>query len=275
MDPVSSTLNATLTSTTSISQLAALFQCPVCTEYALPPILQCENGHHLCATCRENVTRCPICRAPKGSNRNLALDRLAQTTVFPCKYRTFGCSAAFLIAAKKKHEMTCEHGPSRCVLGGQTCKWTGPLKRLVDHILRWHGFVPRLQGENILITATRFNREEAFSWFALQTCLGRDFVIVLKKSSNGSCCKHFLGLVALVGSNREARNFVYRLRLCGTKHRLTWEASMKGIFSLAERIERGDGLLFDFTTAQRLCNGTNLIMDVAISAAALCGDKAP
>ncbi|XP_037526238.1 E3 ubiquitin-protein ligase sina [Rhipicephalus sanguineus] len=254
--------------------ISGLFQRLLGREHPLSKVMQRENSYQLFGHCvGSQVTYCDS-RLSEGSNRNLALDRLAQTTVFPCKYRTFGCSAAFLIAAKKKHEMTCEHGPSRCVLGGQTCKWTGPLKRLVDHILRWHGFVPRLQGENILITATRFNREEAFSWFALQTCLGRDFVIVLKKSSNGSCCKHFLGLVALVGSNREARNFVYRLRLCGTKHRLTWEASMKGIFSLAERIERGDGLLFDFTTAQRLCNGTNLIMDVAISAAPLCGDNA-
>ncbi|KAH7938884.1 hypothetical protein HPB52_001824 [Rhipicephalus sanguineus] len=197
MDPVTSALSATYaqTSATSISELAVLFECPVCRDYALPPILQCENGHHLCATCRQSVTRCPVCRARKG--------------------------------------------------------------------------------ENILITATRFDRAEAFCWFALQTCLGRDFVVMLKKRSNNSCCKHFIGLVALVGSSLEAQNFVYRLQFCGAKHRITWEARMQGIHSLAESVESGEGLLFDSSTARRLCNGTDLIMDVAISVAALCGDKAP
>lgn len=50
----------------SLSQLASLFECPVCRDYALPPIMQCHNGHHLCAACRKKVHTCPICRAPKG-----------------------------------------------------------------------------------------------------------------------------------------------------------------------------------------------------------------
>ncbi|KAH7982258.1 hypothetical protein HPB52_003547 [Rhipicephalus sanguineus] len=277
MGPVTSALSATYaqTSATSISELAVLYECPVCRDYALPPILQCENGHHLCTTCRKSVTRCPVCRARKGKNRNLALDRLAETTLFPCKYGSIGCTAALRIAAKKKHEMACEYRPCPCVLGWETCSWTGPLEQLVDHILRSHGFVTRLQGENILITATRFHRVGAFCWFALQKCLGRDFVVMLKKRSNNSCGKHFIGLVALVGSSLEAQNFVYRLQICGAKHRITWEARMQGVHSLAESVESGEGLVFDSSTAQRLCNGTDLIMDVAISAAALCGDKAP
>ncbi|KAL3208767.1 hypothetical protein MRX96_052462 [Rhipicephalus microplus] len=74
------------------------------------PIMQCENGHHLCAPCRKNVAMCPVCRAPKGNNRNLALEKLAESTLFLCKYRSKGFTASLLIADKKGHENSCERG---------------------------------------------------------------------------------------------------------------------------------------------------------------------
>ncbi|KAH7949045.1 hypothetical protein HPB49_004482 [Dermacentor silvarum] len=48
--------------------LAALFECPVCRDYALPPIQQCENGHLVCSSCKTKTPRCPICRRPRGGN---------------------------------------------------------------------------------------------------------------------------------------------------------------------------------------------------------------
>ncbi|XP_075724223.1 uncharacterized protein LOC119183261 isoform X2 [Rhipicephalus microplus] len=99
--------------TTSVSQMSTLLECPVCGNYALPPIMQCENGHHLCAPCRKNVAMCPVCRAPKGNNRNLALEKLAESTLFPCKYRSKGCTTSLLIAEKKRHENSCERGRER------------------------------------------------------------------------------------------------------------------------------------------------------------------
>lgn len=39
----------TLSGTTaSNSDLASLFECPVCFDYVLPPILQCQSGHLVC-----------------------------------------------------------------------------------------------------------------------------------------------------------------------------------------------------------------------------------
>lgn len=51
----------------STSALASLFECPVCFDYVLPPILQCQNGHLVCSTCRQKLTCCPTCRGPIGS----------------------------------------------------------------------------------------------------------------------------------------------------------------------------------------------------------------
>nr|XP_037291377.1 E3 ubiquitin-protein ligase Siah1-like [Rhipicephalus microplus] len=224
--------------TTSVSQMSSLLECPICRNYALPPIMQCENGHHLCAPCRKNVAMCPVCRAPKGNNRNLALEKLAESTLFPCKYRSKGCTTSLLIADKKRHENSCE------------------------------------RGENVVVTATNFRRVEAFCWMALQTCLGRDFVVMLRKRNNRASSHRFLGAVLLIGSSEEARRFLYQFDLRGAEHRLSWSARTRNLHSQADTDRSGDGLVLDMSTAERLCNGADLIMDVTISnAPSLSGDN--
>ncbi len=46
--------------------LVSLFECPVCFDYALPPILQCQSGHIVCSQCRQKLSSCPTCRGPLG-----------------------------------------------------------------------------------------------------------------------------------------------------------------------------------------------------------------
>ena len=52
----------------SNSELAALFECPVCYDYVLPPILQCQSGHLVCSSCRSKLTLCPTCRGTLGTH---------------------------------------------------------------------------------------------------------------------------------------------------------------------------------------------------------------
>ncbi|KAL1484843.1 hypothetical protein MTO96_049934, partial [Rhipicephalus appendiculatus] len=108
--------------------------------------------------------------------------------------------------------------PCSCVLGEENCSWTGQPEKLADHILSAHGFIPRLQGESVVVTAPNFDSVQNITWFALQTCHGRDFLVMLNKSGENSSFKHFFGVVVLVGSNEDARRFQYRLKLCGSDH---------------------------------------------------------
>lgn len=48
------------------ADLASLFECPVCFDYVLPPILQCQSGHLVCSNCRPKLSCCPTCRGPLG-----------------------------------------------------------------------------------------------------------------------------------------------------------------------------------------------------------------
>lgn len=67
-------------------ELTALFECPVCFDYVLPPILQCQAGHLVCNPCRQKLSCCPTCRGPlTPSIRNLAMEKVASTLPFPCK----------------------------------------------------------------------------------------------------------------------------------------------------------------------------------------------
>lgn len=69
-------------------ELTSLFECPVCFDYVLPPILQCQAGHLVCNQCRQKLSCCPTCRgALTPSIRNLAMEKVASAVLFPCKVR--------------------------------------------------------------------------------------------------------------------------------------------------------------------------------------------
>lgn len=102
--------------------LLALFECPVCFEYVLPPILQCENGHLICKNCRGMITSCPSCRVLFGPNniRNLILEKLSCKVRFPCKYSSNGCLEVFYHKEKTEHEETkCLFKPFLCPCPGE------------------------------------------------------------------------------------------------------------------------------------------------------------
>ncbi|KAH7939791.1 hypothetical protein HPB52_017450 [Rhipicephalus sanguineus] len=246
-----------------LTTLLDILECPVCREVIQPPFLQCRNGHLICAQCRRKSTTCPVCRARKDRIRNVGLEKLVDSARFPCSYAPRGCTESFPLSGKAQHEEYCYFGPFRCVLGPEACKWAGPREELVDHVVRAHPFIPRFRGNPTAFTAARFDRPEGFSWFAVVTCLGRDFIAALKKSGTAGHSKMSTA-VAVVGSSEEQRSYHYRLEFCGDRNRLTWEAEMKGINSLSRCIESGDCLVFDLSTAQQLLNGADLVMELSI-----------
>ena len=90
------------------SDLASLFECPVCFDYVLPPILQCHAGHLVCSNCRPKLTCCPTCRGQLGGNiRNLAMEKVASTVMFPCKYSSGGCGVSLLHTEKVGMRIMC------------------------------------------------------------------------------------------------------------------------------------------------------------------------
>ncbi|KFM63131.1 E3 ubiquitin-protein ligase SIAH1-like [Stegodyphus dumicola] len=254
------------TSNPTTADLASLFECPVCFDYVLPPILQCQNGHLVCASCRLKLTCCPSCRGPIGNIRNLAMEKVATTVFFPCKYSQSGCKQQLMHTEKTDHEELCEFRPYSCPCPGAQCKWFGSLDQVMPHLMHSHKSITTLQGEDIVFLATDINLPGAVDWVMMQSCFGHHFMLVLEKQEKVDGHQQFYAIVQLIGSRKQAENFIYRLELYSHRRRLTWEATPRSILEgVTPAIMSSDCLVFDTNIAQIFADNGNLGINVTIS----------
>ncbi|KFO27467.1 E3 ubiquitin-protein ligase SIAH1 [Fukomys damarensis] len=264
--PPSQRVPALTGTTASNNDLASLFECPVCFDYVLPPILQCQSGHLVCSNCRPKLTCCPTCRGPLGSIRNLAMEKVANSVLFPCKYASSGCEITLPHTEKADHEELCEFRPYSCPCPGASCKWQGSLDAVMPHLMHQHKSITTLQGEDIVFLATDINLPGAVDWVMMQSCFGFHFMLVLEKQEKYDGHQQFFAIVQLIGTRKQAENFAYRLELNGHRRRLTWEATPRSIHEgIATAIMNSDCLVFDTSIAQLFAENGNLGINVTIS----------
>ena len=250
----------------SFQDLLNLFECPVCFDYALPPIVQCQSGHIVCSNCRPKLNCCPSCRSPLGNIRNLSMEKLANQVLFPCKYSNSGCSTSMQHSEKYEHEDTCEYKPYNCPCPGASCKWQGSLEQVMPHLIQQHKSITTLQGEDIVFLATDITLNGAVDWVMMQSCFGHHFMLVLEKQEKYDGHQQFFAIVQLIGTRKQAEQFVYRLELNGHKRRLTWEATPRSIHDgVQTAIMNCDCLVFDTAIAHLFADSGNLGINVTIS----------
>lgn len=237
--------------------IKSLFECPICFDYAVPPIYQCQNGHLVCQGCSSKITHCPTCRVPISdpSIRNLQLDRLANSFQFPCKYNFNGCQWKSYWFKKREHEDNCEFISYSCPCPGTACKWTGLLSQVMPHLSEHHKSITTLSGEDIVFLATDINLKGAVDWVMIQSCFNHHFLLVLEKQELKNGQQQFFAIVQLIGSQKEAEKFKYKLELSsnmvGQVKRLQWEATPRSILDgIQAPISTYDCLVFDARMAQ-------------------------
>jgi len=116
-------------------------ECPVCTEYVRPSITLCANGHKICNICRQKFYNCPTCAKEFVNTRNLALEDLAGQVMYPCKYRSYGCTETFNHDKIVGHQATCRYSPQVCPvakLAIGNCSWTGSYNDIKGHLQENH-----------------------------------------------------------------------------------------------------------------------------------------
>ncbi|CDS42403.1 e3 ubiquitin protein ligase siah1 [Echinococcus multilocularis] len=259
---------------TNSMDLVSLFECPVCMDFALPPILQCQSGHIVCASCRSKLSSCPTCRGNLENIRNLAMEKLAASILFPCKYALTGCAETFHYTVKAEHESVCEHRPYSCPCPGTSCKWLGQLDQVMPHLLQSHKSITTLQGEDIVFLATDITLPGAVDWVMMQSCFGHYFMLVLEKQERVSPDQFFFALVLLIGTKKQADQFVYKLDLTASTRRLTWEATPRSIHDgVQTAIANSDCLVFDSNMAQLFADNGSLGINVTISRARVNGSS--
>jgi len=257
-----------LTGTTvSNNDLASLFECPVCFEYVLPPITQCKSGHLVCGNCRPKLTRCPTCRVPLTSIRNLAMEKVANLVLFPCKYTSSGCGKTMPPTEKADHEEHCEFRPCRCPCPGTSCGWQGSMDAVVPHLMQhYNESIITLRGEVVVFLAVNINLAGTLEWVMLQSCFGFHFLLVLEKLEIYDGHQKFFAVVQLIGTREQAENFTYQLELNGNRRRLSWEATPLSIHEgIATALINSDCLIFDSEVAELFAENGNLSIDVTIS----------
>ncbi|XP_049824268.1 E3 ubiquitin-protein ligase SIAH1A-like [Aethina tumida] len=88
-------------------ELISCFECPVCYNYAHPPLRPCVSGHIFCNDCWAKVSNCPMCRERKSSARDLVLESIHGKLTFPCKFASAGCMVTRKGDVLKAHEQKC------------------------------------------------------------------------------------------------------------------------------------------------------------------------
>nr|XP_037287921.1 E3 ubiquitin-protein ligase Siah1-like [Rhipicephalus microplus] len=135
----------------SEDSMVSLFECPVCLDSVLPPIVQCRNGHLVCSSCRANVDTCPVCREQLDDIRNLALEKIAEKVKFPCKFKSSGCTLMLSAADKLMHQGVCLFRFFRCPHPSGQCQWQGCADEVRGHLLSAHPFVSALKDKEIML----------------------------------------------------------------------------------------------------------------------------
>ena len=125
-------------------ELLKELECPVCLKYMASPIKMCENGHNICGGCKERLSECPSCKEKFINARNLTLQKIAATAVYPCKNCEAGCEETFSLDDRNKHLSVCVYRNRKCPVSIMTdvdCSWTGTLSDIPLHIRAKHDSV--------------------------------------------------------------------------------------------------------------------------------------
>ncbi|XP_039089859.1 E3 ubiquitin-protein ligase SIAH1-like [Hyaena hyaena] len=251
--------------TAASNDVKSLFECQECCGFVLPPIPQCENGHLVCRSCRPKLTRCPICKGQLGSIRNLALEKVADTMLFPCKYTSCGCEKTLRHTEKADHEEICKFRPYPCPCPGTCCKWRGALHAISPHLMQHHESVTTIEGADVVFLATNINIPGPIDWVMLQHCFGFHFMLVLEKQEIHEGHQQFFAIAQLLGTRKQAENFAYRFQLTSETRRLTWEGTPRSIDErIAAAIVKSDCFVFETNTAEFFAEDNNLSISVTI-----------
>ncbi|EDV28832.1 E3 ubiquitin-protein ligase SIAH2 [Trichoplax sp. H2] len=247
------------------SSIINLFECPVCYDYVLPPIKQCTRGHLICEKCRLKILKCPVCNETFETDvRNLQMEKLARTLVFPCKFRQSGCQLCFSPDERKIHEDSCPFRIYSCPFP-ITCRWQGSLDSVVSHIVNSHKTVPMQDGEDVVFSFVITS--EVTVWAMIQKCHDQHFLVLVRKIEMSHYIYQLYALVQVIAPKSIARNFAYVLTLKDEQRRLALESSPISINDcIDDAIAVRDCLSVDFVTAKSFSQDGNIRLLVAIKA---------
>lgn len=119
---------------TFLRELQESVECPVCFSIPrAPPVPCCQNGHVICAKCKEKVEVCPTCRVTMTNCVSQVAATIIQKIQHPCDFREAGCEARCDISSVAAHEESCSFRLVRCP--HWACDEAVSVTNLTSHVL--------------------------------------------------------------------------------------------------------------------------------------------
>ncbi|GAB0180112.1 seven in absentia 3 [Grus japonensis] len=146
-----------------------------------------------------------------------------------------------------------------------SCPWEGHLEVVVSHLRQTHR-INILQGAEIVFLATDMHLPAPTDWIIMHSCLGHQFLLVLRKQEKYEGHPQFFATMMLIGTPTQADNFTYRLELNRNQRRLKWEATPRSVLECVDSvISDGDCLVLNTSLAQLFSDNGSLAIGIAIT----------
>ena len=190
-------------------------ECPVCKGYMASPIKMCENGHNICGSCKERLSDCPTCKGKFINVRNITLENLAATAIYPCKNREAGCEETFTVDDRNKHLAVCLYQSRKCPVSKiphSNCSWNGILLDLKAHIEDKHA--NDTAPNHFLMSLCDLARGMSYCWYAF--ILGELFYFTFKTENDV-----FSFGVFHCGPTEETEAFKYGIKIGNSEEHVT------------------------------------------------------
>lgn len=134
--------------------------CTFCHEYlsVFPVHMYTENNSVTCG-------RCPVLEE-QNPIRNVCYEGLASVFLYPCRFRSFGCSDTLPPNEIFLHEDCCQYRHYYCpVMPLGSCPWQGPSNELIRHFLDSHKAYTIEKGKIELDLVNQYNENYLFPQF--------------------------------------------------------------------------------------------------------------
>jgi len=180
-----------------------------------PPIILCGNGHKICGICRENVSDCPNCGEEFVDTRNLALEDLARQVMYPCKYRSYGCTETFDHDKIVGHQTTCRYIPQVCPVAELAigkCSWSGRYEDIKGHLQENHlgECCEYVEGDFKIM----YRLTDDMKFFCFIFAYNEVFFFLFQKKDKQlwrSTDRRFFAVLLYVGPSENAAKFKYKV----------------------------------------------------------------
>ena len=226
-------------------------ECPVCLDYMASTIEMCENRHNICSSCKGRLSMCPTCRGKFIDVRNIALENMAATAVYPCKNMEAGCEQTLLISEKTNHQSECMYQSAECPsakLSLDNCTWKGILCETGGHVRSEHGSETLEYTEGFKVTLQNFHT--ARRYFKAIFIGDKLFYLVWEVTFDT-----FYFSVFHVGHKNEAEDFTYKFKISKLEENISVTGTCRSYLEANWKVlRRVECVTIHYRTVQKYVN---------------------